>query len=239
MKRRTPRATVRAPARSPRIPAQFKESLAVATLQEKSIAVAVLYVDGLADIAQIITAKVSEQIMSTRHSAAVRASGCLGWPRSGLVSRPARREHSRARPRELRSRGHRGFGFASVCDSLREPIAVGDADSVSRPTREWACWASMPPRRALCWIMLARLPQRRAAPTRTDVSLLQRHAATAHARAARHCAGVARSHRQPRTSAFGTSAVTIWSPAVSSRGWRTCAGFIRCAARYGPRNSCA
>src|SRR5262249_37162817 len=44
---------------------RFKESLAVATLQEKSIAVAVLYVEGIADIAQIITSKVAEQIMST------------------------------------------------------------------------------------------------------------------------------------------------------------------------------
>jgi EAL domain-containing protein (putative c-di-GMP-specific phosphodiesterase class I)/GGDEF domain-containing protein len=43
---------------------RLKESMSVATLREKSFAVAVLYIDGIPDIAQIIAARVSEQIMS-------------------------------------------------------------------------------------------------------------------------------------------------------------------------------
>src|SRR6202035_4894533 len=43
---------------------RFKESMSVAALREMPLAVAVIHVDGIADIAQIIATKVSEQIMS-------------------------------------------------------------------------------------------------------------------------------------------------------------------------------
>src|SRR5258707_1274613 len=43
---------------------RFKESMSLAVLREKPIAVAVIQVDGIADIAQIIAAKLSDQIMS-------------------------------------------------------------------------------------------------------------------------------------------------------------------------------
>lgn len=44
---------------------RFKESTSLAALREKPIAVAVIQVDGIADIAQVIAPRVSEQIMST------------------------------------------------------------------------------------------------------------------------------------------------------------------------------
>src|SRR5580765_1636937 len=43
---------------------RFKESMSVAALREMPLAVAVIHIDGIADIAQIIATKVSEQIMS-------------------------------------------------------------------------------------------------------------------------------------------------------------------------------
>src|SRR6195256_1446842 len=43
---------------------RFKESMSLAALREKPIAVAVIHVDGIADIAQIIAPKLSDQIMS-------------------------------------------------------------------------------------------------------------------------------------------------------------------------------
>src|SRR6266850_1252789 len=44
---------------------RFNESMSLAALREKPIAVAVIHVEGIADIAQIIAAKLSDQIMST------------------------------------------------------------------------------------------------------------------------------------------------------------------------------
>src|SRR6185369_3527866 len=43
---------------------RFKESISVAALRERPLAVAVIYVDEIADIAQIIATRVSEQIMT-------------------------------------------------------------------------------------------------------------------------------------------------------------------------------
>jgi predicted signal transduction protein with EAL and GGDEF domain len=44
---------------------RFKESTAMAALREKPLAVAIIHIEGLADIAQAIAPKVSEQIMTT------------------------------------------------------------------------------------------------------------------------------------------------------------------------------
>src|SRR5262249_45917932 len=44
---------------------RFKDTTSVATLREQPVAVAVLYIEEIADIAQIIATRVSEQIMST------------------------------------------------------------------------------------------------------------------------------------------------------------------------------
>jgi predicted signal transduction protein with EAL and GGDEF domain len=106
---------------------RFKESLSVAVLREKSIAVAVIYLDGLLDVAQIITGRVAEQIMSSaigRLSAEPAAHddaqptwylGQLGENILALVVESADREAIESR-------------VARVCDSLRAPIAVGDAE---------------------------------------------------------------------------------------------------------------
>src|SRR5262249_42835841 len=104
---------------------RFKESLAVATLQEKSIAVAVLYVEGISDIAQIITSKVAEQIMSTailRLSAHADGASGPAWYLGQLG------ESILAIVVETSDRDAIETCIGGICDSLRQPVAVGDAE---------------------------------------------------------------------------------------------------------------
>ncbi len=106
---------------------RFKESISVAALREQPIAVAVLYIDEIEDIAQIITTNVSEQIMT---AALARLPVCAGEPgdnspqwylgqlgenQLGLVVKSADRDAIEARVDE-------------VCASLREPVFVRDAE---------------------------------------------------------------------------------------------------------------
>ncbi len=43
---------------------RFKESVAVAALREKQMAIAIIHVDGIADIGQVIAAEIAERVMS-------------------------------------------------------------------------------------------------------------------------------------------------------------------------------
>jgi len=103
---------------------RFKEATSIATLAERPVAVAVLYIEEIADIAQIIATKVSEQIMSTALSRlperAVEGSpqwylGQLGENLLALVVESADREVIET-------------AVAGVCAAFREPIALGDAE---------------------------------------------------------------------------------------------------------------
>ena len=103
---------------------RFKESISVAALRERPIAVAVLYIDEIADIAEIIATRVSEQIMSTAlarlptHS----SDGSPPWYVGQLG------ENLLAIVVENTDRGVIEACVANVCASLREPIDVGDAE---------------------------------------------------------------------------------------------------------------
>ena len=104
---------------------RFKESISVAALRERPLAVAVVYVDEIADIAEIIATRVSEQIMTTALSRLPLGSGPgnspewyvgqLGENLLALVVHSANREAIEG-------------CVASVGASLREPIVVGDAE---------------------------------------------------------------------------------------------------------------
>ncbi len=106
---------------------RFKESISIAALREQPIAVAVLYIEEIADIARIITTSVSEQIMTTalarlvEHAGAPDGSspGCylgqLGENLLAVVVNSADRDAIEAR-------------VAGICASLREPIGVADAE---------------------------------------------------------------------------------------------------------------
>jgi hypothetical protein len=62
---------------------RLKEAATLASLQEKSLAVAVLHIEGIADIAEIIAARVSEQVLN---AAILRLSAFEGL---GLDAGPA------------------------------------------------------------------------------------------------------------------------------------------------------
>jgi predicted signal transduction protein with EAL and GGDEF domain len=101
---------------------RFKESTALAALREKPIAVAVLHLDGIADIAQVIAPRISEQIMSTvilRLPAQDEGepSWYLGQLSDSLL----------AVVLETADRDVIDRCIARLCASLRQPVAVGDA----------------------------------------------------------------------------------------------------------------
>lgn len=106
---------------------RFKESVAVATLRERPVAVAVLHIEEIADIARIITTKVSEQIMSTalERLPARAGAGVDGSPEwyLGQLS-----ENLLALVVESTDRDAIEACVADVCTSLREPICIGDAE---------------------------------------------------------------------------------------------------------------
>ena len=103
---------------------RFKEATSVATLAERPVAVAVLYIEEITDIAQIIATKVSEQIMSTALSRLPEraAEGSPQWYLGQLG------ENLLAVVVESADRDAIEAAVAGVCAAFREPIAVGDAE---------------------------------------------------------------------------------------------------------------
>ena len=101
---------------------RFKESTSVAALREKPLAVAVIHVEGLAEIAQAIAPKVAEQILTAalvRLAAATRGSGAqpswylgqLSDSVLALVLESADRESIEVRVQQ-------------VCTNLGEPVEL-------------------------------------------------------------------------------------------------------------------
>jgi EAL domain-containing protein (putative c-di-GMP-specific phosphodiesterase class I) len=103
---------------------RFKESTSVATLCERPVAVAVLYIEEIADIAQIIATRVSEQIMSTA-LARLPASPLDGSPHWYLGQLG---ENLLALVVEAADRDVIEAAIADVCAKIRLPIVVGDAE---------------------------------------------------------------------------------------------------------------
>jgi EAL domain-containing protein (putative c-di-GMP-specific phosphodiesterase class I)/GGDEF domain-containing protein len=103
---------------------RFKEATSVATLCERPVAVAVVYVEEIADIAQIIATKTSEQIMSTALSRLPARSpdGAPDWYLGQLG------ENLLALVVESDDRNAIEAAVERVCAAFREPIAVGDAE---------------------------------------------------------------------------------------------------------------
>src|SRR5439155_1004241 len=103
-----------------------KESMAMAALRERPLAVAVIQLDGISDIAQIIATKVSEQIMSTailRLPAKSDERDGKPWWYLGQLS-----ESLLALVLESADREAIGECVAALSASLREPIAIGGAE---------------------------------------------------------------------------------------------------------------
>lgn len=106
---------------------RFKESMSLAALREQPAAVAVIYVDGIADVAQLIAAKLSEQIMSAAvlrlpaQFGATDAGGGSSWYLGQLS------DTLLALVFETSDRDAIEACVTRICASLREPVDVGEA----------------------------------------------------------------------------------------------------------------
>lgn len=110
---------------------RFKESTSWAAMRETPLALAVIHIDGITDIAQVLASQVSEQVMSLAirrlpaPPQAASAAGADGQPQwylgqlgeglLALVFESADREPIEA-------------CITRICSSLREPIRTGDAE---------------------------------------------------------------------------------------------------------------
>ena len=106
---------------------KLKESVTLASLQEKSLAVAVLHIEGITDIAQIIATRVSEQVLN---AAILRLSAFGGL---GLDAGPAWHlgqigENALALVIDTDDRVAIEASVTQVCEKLREPVNIGDAE---------------------------------------------------------------------------------------------------------------
>lgn len=106
---------------------RLKEAVTLASLQERSLAVAVLHIEGITDIAQIIAARVSEQVLN---AALLRLSAFEGL---GLDSGPAWHlgqlgENTLALVIETEDRSAIEACVSRICERLREPVSIGDAE---------------------------------------------------------------------------------------------------------------
>jgi len=102
---------------------RFKESTSLASLREKPIAVAVIHLDGIADIAQVIAPRVSEQIMSTVIlRLPVQEEGEPQWYLGQLS------DSLLALVLETSDREAIERCLTRLCSSLREPVAAGEAE---------------------------------------------------------------------------------------------------------------
>ncbi|HEV7441231.1 MAG TPA: EAL domain-containing protein, partial [Steroidobacteraceae bacterium] len=105
---------------------RFKESMSLAALREKPIAVAVIHVDGIADIAQIIAPKLSDQIMSAailRLPMQFGDSAADPWWYLGQLN-----DSLLALVLETSDRAAIDSCVSQVCASLREPVSMGEAE---------------------------------------------------------------------------------------------------------------
>ena len=105
---------------------RFQQTLSLAVISEKPAAVAVIHVDGLEDIARVVDARVSEQVLS----AAVQrlppeSSGESGEEFTWYLGQLS--ESLLALVAETTDRDAIEACLARLCSCLREPVSIGDA----------------------------------------------------------------------------------------------------------------
>lgn len=131
---------------------RFRESISKASLNERPLAVAIVHLDGLLDISRLLDAQVLEQV--------------TGKALRRLPSEPAAGEGTTApwyigqmgesillAVVETASRELIESCIARICESLREPIELGDAVFQRRPRRAWRSLDRTPHPRKLLSIM--------------------------------------------------------------------------------------
>jgi predicted signal transduction protein with EAL and GGDEF domain len=110
---------------------RFQESLSMATLRERATAVAVIHIDGVADLSRIMDTQIADQVMSAAVARIIQGRGAPehGFPwyagqltESQIVIVIESREREQVEALVLR-----------LCAVLREPIRIGDADLHVQP----------------------------------------------------------------------------------------------------------
>jgi EAL domain-containing protein (putative c-di-GMP-specific phosphodiesterase class I)/GGDEF domain-containing protein len=105
---------------------RFQQTLSLAAISEKPAAVAVIHVDGVADIARVVDAKISEQVLSAAlQRLAPESSSAPGEELSWYLGQLS--ESLLALVIETTDRDAIEACLARLCASLREPVALGDA----------------------------------------------------------------------------------------------------------------
>jgi predicted signal transduction protein with EAL and GGDEF domain len=103
---------------------RLKESMSVASLKERPLAVVMVRVDGILDIAQVIDSKVSDQVIGTAVRRIPQAGGVAGEP-PWYMGQFA--ENLLVLVLDSSNRDLIDACASRVCASLREPIRLGDA----------------------------------------------------------------------------------------------------------------
>jgi predicted signal transduction protein with EAL and GGDEF domain len=108
---------------------RLNESLSVATLREQPIAVAVLQIDGISQLARTMGARTSEEVMSAALAkvSALLSAGAPKWY-SGQLS-----ETVLAIVTDTTDRDVIDARLSEICSGLLEPIANGDIDFKLKP----------------------------------------------------------------------------------------------------------
>lgn len=108
---------------------RFKESLSWAALRETPVALAVIHIDGVADIAQVLASQLSEQVMSAairRLPLPPQGSGPAGASPQWYLGQLS--EALLAMVIESADRDAIETCVTRVCASLRDPVRAGDAE---------------------------------------------------------------------------------------------------------------
>lgn len=102
---------------------RFKESIALAALNERPIAVAIVHLDGLTDVARVLDTKVSDQVINTATRRLEKDPGREPEWYMGQLSESLLAVVLETTTRELIE-----ACVTRICDSLRLPIRIGDAE---------------------------------------------------------------------------------------------------------------
>lgn len=106
---------------------RFNQTLALAAIQEKAAAVAIIQLDGIGEIARVVDSKVSEHVLTAallrlpRHSPRTESRHSVWY--LGQLS-----ETLLALVIETSDRDEIERCLALVCAALREPVSIGDAE---------------------------------------------------------------------------------------------------------------
>jgi predicted signal transduction protein with EAL and GGDEF domain len=108
---------------------RFKESVTVAALREQQMAIAVIHVDGIADIGQVIATEIAERVMSV----AILRLPALEGAREGGAAQPwwylgQLSESLLALVLQSADREAIEACVTRLCASLREPVGIGNTE---------------------------------------------------------------------------------------------------------------